>query len=627
MKRFIVVPIWLLVAVCAAAMHAADTPDLRRGVPDDTYLVVLGMHNPERDFQKPYYDEIWKTVQDTEIIERALKIVTSRMGEAELAQANSIIDQLREATSPIDLGGLAACQQMVYAQQMVMFQPSGAPMIPTSHHLVLLSVTPEVAASTVAGMKNLFALVEQFSEGNARVVESQEGPAALVALELPGQSPMQPVVAQMGGVFALATSPELLKTSLAMLNGGAGKSKFDDPRLAEALAKLPAAEDSLVFYDGRSQFKTLGEIAPMISNLGGGDPNVERIAKIVHTVIMELAVFDYEVTVEYTEGNLNRTASYGKLLPGTDESTLRKMVSSGEPFQDWQNWVPAGAVSYSLGTGVNLHVLYDRIMQLLNQDVPESAEALAEFEKMQEQFDLYLDRDILQAFTGEYASVTVKTDTGKMESVLALRCAKPERINELVHRGFDALQQIEFVRQQQLRLVESKELEGFEAVSATLLMLLGPSPVIGYQDGWMYIGQSAAAVKKVLDTKAGNSDTILGTEAFQRLNVEIEGPVDAISYANTAENIRAVADSLRKAGLVFQMAVAMSGNNAEDKSLDPVKEFLALMPDAAKILEKFDFLESKITVVQQGSDPDSYSKRSVTVVRAPEAAATDSTVN
>jgi hypothetical protein len=58
-----------------------------------------------------------------------------------------------------------------------------------------------------------------------------------------------------------------------------------------------------------------------------------------------------------------------------------------------------------------------------------------------------------------------------------------------------------------------------------------------------------------------------------------------------------------------------------------VKEFLALMPDAAKILEKFDFLESKITVVQQGSDPDSYSKRSVTVVRAPEAAATDSTVN
>ncbi len=620
MKRVIVAPILLLVAVYATAMRAADTPDLRRGVPDDTYLVVLGMHNPERDYQKPYYDEVWKTVQDTEIIEKALKIVTSRMGEDELAQANSIIEQLQEATSPIDLGGLSEAQQIVYAQQMVMFQANGVPMVPTSQHLALVSVTPEVAASTVAGIKNLFVLAEKYSEGRVSVEESQEGPASLVALNIPGNSPMQPVVAQMGGIFAFSTSPELLKTSLAMLNGGPGKSKFDDPRLAEALGKLPQPEDSLVFYDGRTQFETLSKIGPTISNMGAGDPNVERVAKLVDMLIKELSVFDYEVTVEYTEGNLNRTASYGKLIPGTDDSTLRKMLSSGESFEKWQSWVPAGSVSYSLGTGVNLHVLYERIMQVLKEDVPESAEALEQFAAIQEQFDLYLDRDILQAFSGEYATLTVKTDNGQRESVTALRCVKPERINELIHRGFDALTQNEKIQAQQLRLVETKDLQGFETVTATMLTFLNFKPVIGYQDGWMYIGQSAAAVKKVLDTKAGNGDTIVDTEDFKRLNIEVEGPVEAISYANTAQNLRDLADGLRKAGFAFQTVLLMAGANNEDESLEPVKEVLALMPDVAQIVESFDFLESKMTVVQQGPDPDSYTKRSVTVVRAPQEA-------
>ena len=55
--------------------------DVRRGVPDDVYLVVYGKHNPERDYQRKYYEEVWKTVQETKIIDRVIKIVTSRDGQ------------------------------------------------------------------------------------------------------------------------------------------------------------------------------------------------------------------------------------------------------------------------------------------------------------------------------------------------------------------------------------------------------------------------------------------------------------------------------------------------------------------------------------------------------------------
>ena len=62
--------------------------------------------------------------------------------------------------------------------------------------------------------------------------------------------------------------------------------------------------------------------------------------KILDKVWDDVAILDYEVTVEYTEGNLNRTASYGKLLPDTDDATLRKMVAGGQAFEKWYGWVP-----------------------------------------------------------------------------------------------------------------------------------------------------------------------------------------------------------------------------------------------------------------------------------------------
>ena len=241
------------------------------------------------------------------------------------------------------------------------------------------------------------------------------------------------------------TSVELLEQSIGMMTGTNGTSKFDDPRLATALEKLPPAEDALVFYDGRTQFATFSKLGSAILEAEPNDPNVQRAVEILDIVMEHVSVIDYEVTVQYTEGNLNRSASYGQLIPGTEDKTLRKMLTSGQPFEQWESWVPAGSLSYALGTGVNLHVLYQDVMSLLETKVPEAADALDQFEALQEEWDLHLDRDILQAFSGEYATVTVVTDGEKREVVMALRCHKPERIKELIHRGIDALQQIDLL--------------------------------------------------------------------------------------------------------------------------------------------------------------------------------------
>ncbi len=623
MRRVVMVPCMLLLLAVqhAAVARADDALDLRRGVPNDVYMVVHAKHNPERDYQQQYYEEVWKAVQETQILDRVLKIITSRLEEDQLAQASSVIDELREAAKPIDLEALSNCQEMIYAQQMLMTNLGPqAPTMPFSQHLALLRLTPEVAASTAEGIKNLFAMVEKYSSGELTVETTTVGDATLTTLVLPPQSPMQPTIATLGEVFVVCSSKTLLEKSLGMMTGTQGESKFDDPRLVAALQKLPAAEDSMVFYDGKMQFATLQELGPAIAKIGGGDPNVERAVKIIDMIMKDVSILDYEVTVEYTEGNLNRSASFGKLMPNTADSTLRQMMASGQPFEKWQSWVPAGALSYSLGTGVYLHPLYERIMSVLKEDVPEAAEGLEQFEQVQQQLDVYLDKDILQSFTGEHASVSMASGQGNSDWVTAMRCQNPDRIKELIHRGMEALQQIPAVQAQQIKLIESKDLAGFEELSAfSLQMMLGVQPVIGFRDGWMYIGSGKKAVQKVLDTQAGKGESIEGTDDFKRLDLEITGPVDSIKYTNTAESTRQIAEALNTAGNMAPMMLGMVAANADEEAIKVFQEAFALLPDLSKIVAKFDFLEANVTVVQGGDEPDSYTKRGVTVVRALEA--------
>ena len=98
----------LLAARCALAAEVPQSLDLRRAVPADAYLAVYGKHNPERDFQRAYYQEVWNEVQQTRILEKVVKIVTAHVPEGELEKAKSVLDEVRQAASPIDLRAFSA---------------------------------------------------------------------------------------------------------------------------------------------------------------------------------------------------------------------------------------------------------------------------------------------------------------------------------------------------------------------------------------------------------------------------------------------------------------------------------------------------------------------------------------
>jgi len=594
-----------------AAATQAQALDLRRAVPEDAYLVIHGRHNPERDYQRRYWREVWETARQTQIVERAVKIITSRMGQDDVGRVEAVVDELREAVAPVDCEAVLETPEVVYTQ--VLEGPAAV------QHLVLWRLTPKAAAGVEQAVKNLFGLAEKYSEGKVSLQSHQHVDVVLTVLALPSGVPFRPAVARVEDVVLLSSSEALARQALERLAGGAGTSKFDDPRLEAALRRLPEPEDSLVFYDVKLQFDRLKGLGAFIRRESGNDPDALRAAAFLEWIMDQVGVVDYQVSVEYTEGNQNRTVVYEKLLPEAKRKLLGEVFYSGQPIERWQTWVPADALAWHLSSGLDLHAAYQGILHAVNEHFPDTRAAVDRFEELQRRYEIDLDEDILQAFTGEFVSISLPgpqpEPLGGQAHVIALGCRKPEEVRQLIHRAVDLLQKIPIMKSQQLRLGLSAGLEGFEELSLDLLKAFRLEPVIGFRDGWMIIGTHPEAVEKVLQTRAGRAADVTTAESFRRFGLEIAGPVRSLHVTDVAASVRNVAQVLRQVGAMGPMLPVMAGPNVDAEQLKPIQELLALLPALAKVVEKLDFYQARLSVTQLGDEPSTHIRRTVVIVR------------
>jgi hypothetical protein len=605
--------IFLCVCLVAApwvqGQEASTTHDLRQIALTEAYMVVYGKHNPERDYQSAYLKEVWQTVLDEKIGERLLTIVTSRVPEEKLADARQVLAELQKAVEPVLTSDSLVCEESIYIQVM---------QLPANHQLVAVKLNDDSAEKIDASVQNLIAILEQKSEGKIPLAQLSQNGVEITSLALPPDAPFQPAYARMGNVILLASHQPLLLQAIQALQGGTNTSKFADPRIIEALKNLPEPEDSIVIFDGQQMFKQIRGLGDFIRQQSKNDPKAEQVAQIMELVSDELGIIDYEVTVEYTDGNENRTMGLGKLTPNASEKLLGKMALGGEMFDDWQSWIPADAVAYSLSTGLRLHPAYERVMEILNtRYADETKDALAKFEQVQKDLDLYLDRDILQSFSGETVSITLPGASEGQDSFLAVKCTNPDRIRELLHRLVENLNKLPALQAQQINLAGVEELDGFETLNVSTLAAFNVKPVIGFHDGWMMIGSNPACIQKVLDARAGKSPTIDGSTAFERFHLPVKGPVGSLAFTDIEKSVHNVADMIRKVGGIAPMFLAMAGANANAEELKPAFEAIAILPSIAKVVEKFDFYQANLSVIQAGPLPDSYLKQSVTLIRPP----------
>jgi hypothetical protein len=619
-QLFLKSPLAALIAGCLslAACGESMADDLRDAAPPDSFMAIYAMQNPERDYQRPLYNAVFQEFQSTKLLEKITHVIQNRLSGGDAEQFVKVRDSLRTAVEPIEWEKLSRISEFLFVQKI-----SG----PTNLQLAMFRVPEGGAESLHTGITNLFQLAVEASGGQISVAKETVAGVEMSVLTFPGQMPFpfQPSIGVKDDLVVITTSLEFATDGLELLSNPSGESKFDDPRFVNALKKLPAPEDMVMVFDGQALSAQLQGIPEFIRQASGGNPEATRVSDIIGRVMQEFNAFDYEVAVEYTEGMQNRAATYGKLNDNADSTVLGKMIGDQKLFEDWTAMVPESTNGFSLSGGATLLPLYDWIMKELPEMVPEAQPGLDKFAAVQDQFDLHLREDLLEPFTGESVSINFPgppTPFGGRGSmgVLMLRCNNPDRIQELIHRGMNALNEIPQVKAQGISLKEVPELEGFEEIKANAMAMTGARPVFGFRDGWMILGSTPDAVEKALATQSSDAAKWSDSERFKEFGLTIDGPVHSISYTNTGENIRNFAQGLQQAGIFAPMVLQMA--NAQNKGgqgpdLSVVQDILGLLPSVAKVIAKLDFNDATMTVSQPGAEAGSYTRQSVTLIKVP----------
>jgi hypothetical protein len=382
----------------ADSPNSTSTVDLKQAVPADAFLAIYARHNPQRDYQRAYFADVWKTIQDEQIGQRLLNIVTSRMPEDKLTTAKGKFQELKTALEPINFQSLINADEVVVAERM-----EG----PFNNVLWAARLNSDDAADCERGAVQAFELLARWSEGKITVHASQLKDATITGLVFPKKSPFQPAVARLNDIVLVSTNVGLLSSSVEQLQSKSAKSKFDDPRLQAALAELHKPDDSLVFFDAQQMFQSFHEIGDFIRSQANNDAKALRAASLLDRIADETAILDYVVTVEYTEPGHTHSVSLIKMADKYDTKLLGRAVAKDKSIENWQSWVPKDATAFSIHRGLDLHELYVGIVKFVREQFPESQAALDKFTEFQVKIGVNLDRDILQSFSGESVCVTM----------------------------------------------------------------------------------------------------------------------------------------------------------------------------------------------------------------------------
>lgn len=613
---------WLLAVVCGCSClgffaEVAHAEDLRDAAPPSAYMTIYGMHNPEREYQEVLYQAVWKEVENTKIAEKVLQILESKIGDSDAQKFVEVRDAFRAALEPIEWDKLTKTSEVLYAQRI-----EG----PTSVHVLLARIPDGGAESLKTAVVNLFDMATAASNGQLPVVTETIAGVELQSLQLPEEAAkmMQPSIGVKGNVLVFTTSLSFVQEALELLENPSGDSKFDDPRVTDALSHLPKAEDSMFIFDGKRLAEQLKSIPDFITRISNGNPEAQRAADLISELVNQADAFDIDVTVEYTDGFKNRSASFGRISKSAGSTVLGQMLTKQQPFENWTQLVPSSATGFSMSSGLNLLPLYNWLMEEIPARFPESQGGLNHIAAVQDQFDVHLKEDLLEAFSGEIVSVSspgAPTAFGKgSQSVTMIRCSKPDRIQELIHRGMNALTEIPQVKAQGISLSEVPGLDGFEELKAQALAVTGLRPVIGFRDGWMVIGTHASAVESLFATKAGEGTSWSDSDRFKEFGLTIDGSVASISYTNTGENIRNIAQGLQQAGMLAPMLIGMAQSQNQGQGgpdLQVVQDVMGLLPSIGRIVSKLDFIDATMSVSQPGSESGTYTRQSVTLIRPP----------
>ncbi len=251
---------WVLPLPSASAEDKRPEFSLVRAVPHDVFMCIAGRPNPQRQFLDDYWGEVVTAFHKSGIMNDVLALVESLVGADEMAEANRLKDRFTELFNEVDWESMFG-GEMVFAERLPLASRHGhAVMMGQPELVVLFRVGHESAEehfTELAAIGRAFAdVINEKSNKKIFRVEEVARKDGLRRFSL-GIAEKEKAMLSMGvglhgDVISLSLGEELFEDVAALLSGKSDKRSIaSDPRFKAAFAELPAASDSISFFDMR----------------------------------------------------------------------------------------------------------------------------------------------------------------------------------------------------------------------------------------------------------------------------------------------------------------------------------------------------------------------------------------
>jgi len=589
---------------------------LTKAIPGDCWMVINGVHNPERDWIEKEWTEVLDAFKKSGITQDLFTLFLSHLSEEDRAETEALVATFEKLITDVKWGDLVR-REVVFAERLTPPLPS---------YIILTRGAPGSAENNATAIAAIMKQIVSMT-GEVEVKESKLHGADLWSIELNRMAELrfQIDLFRRGDVVGLVFAQNGAADILGLLAGkGEVKSIVDNPRFKKAISQVATPEDMVGYFDYR---KVFSDVRGMVdwgvsrhNDPSGADP---KVVNTIDKILAMVDVGDYGIMTMRTEGLSEITEQLTVLQADKLDTPLARCFLDRKSFKKFDKYVPKDATGFSVSTFFDLGLVYHTILKFIEENVPDGREGIAEFKELLAEIDFDPDVDLFSWYSGEIISIqmpaAVVTPFGGADSVVMIRVKDAALASAKVNTAITKLSEFIAKNMDQPLTITPAAVEagGFQKVTHPMVAMM-LAPVVGIADDeWLVIGTSAQSVDKCLAVAAGKAPSFRENPRFKKEGIIPTGPVAGASFTDISKLGEEMAAVIGMIGMFGGLGIAGIPN--DDPEAAEVKQTLqklfGIMMKLSPVVAKIDFFSSKASLAT--IDGHLIRMKNVTTYKAP----------
>ncbi|MBI5866249.1 MAG: DUF3352 domain-containing protein [Planctomycetes bacterium] len=584
----------MLAASCCAWAKGLEDFSLTKAIPADVFVAIHTRGHEGQAWLNKQYARVGEELEKIHL-ERDVKLFFKKMAKEqghETEEFDENWNKVADMLSTVEWFHLAD-REYAFCMRLGEILPE---------FISLMKPPADKVDSNFEGMAGMLKHLAELQPEAFVLATDTQGDLTTHRLSVNGAPfPVVLTLAKHKDVIAIGFGPTLVEQSLALLTGKEGKTLASTPRFQEAFKKVAAPTDAAAFVDAKvlfTQLRTLVDHAIAMSADAApkeGEPGYEdyvRGKQIPGKIFDMCDITEYSATVRTTDGMKATGESVTMLREDAKNKALYKVMYGNPAIKNPLGFVPKEAGDFFVTSGINLKALYEAIVKMLKEDIPQGEEVLAGIDGLKENgFDI--EKDLIAWIQGSMVMVSKPGPNAYASSdwVFMLQVSDEakckEQVDRLVKMGEEAL-----AGSQQGSIADAQidGAEGFKTLNIQMLSMMGGglAPTFGVAKGWLVAGSSAKFIEKTLATIAGG-ENISKNERFTKEGLMPEGAVHAIAFtdeSNLGENL----------STALGMLPMLTMTNPELGKNPVLSSLIGIAGKLSRVVRKLDFFQSSASV-------------------------------